>query len=61
MMMFNRGLEDPAAMLWTVMLMVQSLPYAATVAVAWISARSYGRRPSAVVPAPAETIISKAA
>jgi cellulose synthase/poly-beta-1,6-N-acetylglucosamine synthase-like glycosyltransferase len=61
MMMFNRGLEDPAAMLWTVMLMVQSLPYAATVVVAWISARSYGRRPSAVLPAPAETIISKAA
>ena len=42
-MLFDRGFEDPAAMLWMVMLVIQSLPYAATVATAWISAHSYGR------------------
>jgi exo-beta-1,3-glucanase (GH17 family)/cellulose synthase/poly-beta-1,6-N-acetylglucosamine synthase-like glycosyltransferase len=43
MMVFQRGFEDPAAMLWMIMLIIQSLPYAATVATAWVSARSYGR------------------
>lgn len=33
--------DDPAAMVWSVMLAVQSLPYAATIATAIISARSY--------------------
>ena len=36
------ALEDPAAMLWMVMLAVQCLPYAATVVTAVLSARSNG-------------------
>jgi hypothetical protein len=39
-MLFDRGLQDPAAMLWMVMLGVQSIPYAATFATAAISAQS---------------------
>jgi exo-beta-1,3-glucanase (GH17 family)/cellulose synthase/poly-beta-1,6-N-acetylglucosamine synthase-like glycosyltransferase len=36
-------LDDPAALLWIVMLCVQSLPYAATVATATLSARSLAK------------------
>jgi exo-beta-1,3-glucanase (GH17 family)/cellulose synthase/poly-beta-1,6-N-acetylglucosamine synthase-like glycosyltransferase len=39
-MVFDRGLMDPAAMLWMVMLGVQSIPYAATFLTAAISAKS---------------------
>jgi exo-beta-1,3-glucanase (GH17 family)/cellulose synthase/poly-beta-1,6-N-acetylglucosamine synthase-like glycosyltransferase len=39
-MAFDRGFQDPAVMLWMVMLGVQSLPYAATFATASISALS---------------------
>lgn len=39
----NGGFEDPAATLWMVMLSVQSLPYAATVATAALSAMSNAR------------------
>ena len=49
--MFERGFEDPAAMLWMTMLIIQSLPYAATVATAWVSARSYGRGMRPEIPA----------
>ena len=57
----GRGLDDPAAALWMVMLLVQSLPFAATVYTATISAHSNARmegRPK--IPAPPE-ILSKAA
>ena len=40
MVFVNSGLEDPAAMLWMTMLAVQTLPYAATVATAALSALS---------------------
>lgn len=39
-MMFDRGFQDPAATLWMVMLTVQSLPYAASVITAALSAAS---------------------
>ncbi len=53
-MMFDRGFEDPAATLWMTMLVIQSLPYGATIAAAWASARSYGRksRSGAFIPGP---------
>ncbi len=44
-MAFDRGFQDPAVTLWMVMLGVQSLPYAATLATATISTLS-NRRPS---------------
>jgi hypothetical protein len=44
---FDRGFQDPAVMLWMVMLGVQALPYAATMVTARISARS-NRTPGAV-------------
>jgi len=49
-------------MLWMIMLVIQSLPYAATVATAWVSAQSYGRTatPNAIEP-PAEPVLPKAA
>jgi cellulose synthase/poly-beta-1,6-N-acetylglucosamine synthase-like glycosyltransferase/exo-beta-1,3-glucanase (GH17 family) len=56
----NRGLEDPAAMLWMIMLVIQSLPYAATVATAWVSAQSYGRGMRPQIPA-SEPVLPKAA
>ena len=37
-----RGFNDPASVLWTIMLAIQSLPYLATVITAAISAWSYG-------------------
>ncbi len=53
MLFVNSGLEDPAAMLWMAMLTVQTLPYAATVLTAALSALSYGNpRPVAHMPAP---------
>jgi exo-beta-1,3-glucanase (GH17 family)/cellulose synthase/poly-beta-1,6-N-acetylglucosamine synthase-like glycosyltransferase len=61
-MMFERGFEDPAAMLWMTMLIIQSLPYAATVATAWVSARSYGRGVRPEVPATqSKPVLPKAA
>ncbi len=39
-MAFDRGFDDPAAMLWMVMLTIQSMPYAATVITAVLSAVS---------------------
>ena len=61
-MMFDRGFEDPAATLWMVMLIIQSLPYTATVATAWISAQSYDRTThDRVVVTPAAPVVSKAA
>jgi exo-beta-1,3-glucanase (GH17 family)/cellulose synthase/poly-beta-1,6-N-acetylglucosamine synthase-like glycosyltransferase len=42
----NNGLDDPAAILWMTMISVQSLPYAASVITAAISARSNARKPS---------------
>ena len=50
------GFDDPAALLWMVMLGVQSLPYAATVVTAALSAASNAERAappvSTVPPAP---------
>lgn len=40
-MIATRGFDDPAATLWTVMLAIQSLPYAATLITACLSAVSY--------------------
>lgn len=61
-MMFERGFEDPAATLWMTMLVIQSLPYAATVATAWISAQSYGRKSHVVETVPAaEPALTKVA
>jgi hypothetical protein len=40
----THGIEDPAAILWMVMLTVQSVPYAATVSVAMLSAVSNAER-----------------
>ncbi|HEY2071792.1 MAG TPA: glycosyltransferase family 2 protein [Rhizomicrobium sp.] len=52
-MLFNRGLDDPAAILWMIMLLIQSLPYFATVATAAISAMSYKAPPQvAALPQP---------
>lgn len=42
-MVYNRGFDDPAAMLWMVMLAIQSMPYAATVITAVLSAVSNAR------------------
>jgi len=55
-MVFDRGFEDPAATLWMTMLIIQSLPYAATVATAWVSAQSYRQkiRPDQLLPAAGE-------
>jgi hypothetical protein len=51
-----RNFGDPARALWTTMLIIQSLPYAATVATAWVSAQSYGQksRPDQILPATGE-------
>ncbi len=51
-MALGRGFEDRAAMLWMLMLLIQSLPYAATVATAVASAMS-NRGAGAQKPAPA--------
>jgi len=39
-MLYERGTDDPAAMLWTAMLVIQSLPYIATFVTAGLSALS---------------------
>jgi exo-beta-1,3-glucanase (GH17 family)/cellulose synthase/poly-beta-1,6-N-acetylglucosamine synthase-like glycosyltransferase len=49
MILINDGLTDPAAILWMIMLSVQSLPYAASVVTAALSAASNARRPSALI------------
>ena len=46
----NRGLDDPAATLWMVMLAVQSLPYLATILTACISAPPTAAHPPRVPP-----------
>lgn len=55
---FDRGFQDPAVTMWMVMLGIQSLPYAATLVTAKISARA-NRKPQEL---PADTpTLSKAA
>ncbi len=57
----GRGFDEPAAVLWMVMLFVQGLPFAATVYTATISAHSnarLGNRPQIPAPPP---VLSKAA
>jgi len=69
MAVFNNGLQDPAATLWMVMLSIQSLPYAATVVTAAISAMANARAsyvqmfpmPAPQPPTPNEPALSKAA
>jgi exo-beta-1,3-glucanase (GH17 family)/cellulose synthase/poly-beta-1,6-N-acetylglucosamine synthase-like glycosyltransferase len=67
-MLYERGTDDPAAMLWTAMLVIQSLPYAATVLTAGLSALSNRRSTqedivvtSAVPTVPADPVLPKAA
>ena len=69
-MLYERGTDDPAAMLWTAMLAIQSLPYAASFVTAGLSAASNrkGRLPvlvGATLPATSasagEPIATKAA
>jgi cellulose synthase/poly-beta-1,6-N-acetylglucosamine synthase-like glycosyltransferase len=55
-------LDDPAALLWIVMLSVQCLPYAATVVTATLSARSNAKdRHAPNLPAEKTTTLAKAA
>jgi cellulose synthase/poly-beta-1,6-N-acetylglucosamine synthase-like glycosyltransferase len=55
-------LDDPAALLWIVMLGVQCLPYAATVVTAALSARSNAKdRHAPTLPAEKPTTLAKAA
>jgi exo-beta-1,3-glucanase (GH17 family)/cellulose synthase/poly-beta-1,6-N-acetylglucosamine synthase-like glycosyltransferase len=69
MAVFNNGFQDPAATLWMVMLTIQSLPYAATVATAAISAMANAKAsnvrmfpmPAPQPPTPNEPALSKAA
>jgi exo-beta-1,3-glucanase (GH17 family)/cellulose synthase/poly-beta-1,6-N-acetylglucosamine synthase-like glycosyltransferase len=54
-MLLVRGFDDPAATLWTIMLAIQSLPYAATLTTACVSAASYRKiaaTPLAVMSSP---------
>ncbi|HEY5046438.1 MAG TPA: glycosyltransferase [Rhizomicrobium sp.] len=68
-MLYERDSDDPAAMLWTAMLAIQSLPYAASVATACLSALSNRRPPVAVSglaaapapPSPGDPVLTKAA
>jgi cellulose synthase/poly-beta-1,6-N-acetylglucosamine synthase-like glycosyltransferase/exo-beta-1,3-glucanase (GH17 family) len=62
----TRSYEDPAAVLWTIMLAVQALPYLATVVTAILSAVSNAERPHALItpappPEPVERGLSEAA
>ncbi len=65
--LLDRGLDDPAAMLWTCTLAIQTLPYFATVVTAGMSALSNARkRPKAVIvplspKSSREPVLSKAA
>ena len=69
MLLVNGGLDDQAATLWMVMLAVQSLPYAATVATAALSAASNAKMARIVAltavpptpPAPEPEPLAKAA
>jgi len=55
-------IDDPAALLWMVMLGVQSLPYAATIVTATLSARSNAKgRHSPGLPEKTESTLAKAA
>ena len=48
--MLSRGFDDPAALLWMVMLTVQTMPYFSTVLAATLSAQSNAQvQPSAAV------------
>jgi cellulose synthase/poly-beta-1,6-N-acetylglucosamine synthase-like glycosyltransferase/exo-beta-1,3-glucanase (GH17 family) len=49
MVVLNDGLSDPAAILWMIMLTVQSLPYVASIVTAGLSAASNAKKPEAVV------------
>ncbi|HEX3808700.1 MAG TPA: glycosyltransferase family 2 protein [Rhizomicrobium sp.] len=64
-MIFNRGFDDPAASLWMVMLTVQSLPYASTIATAVFSAMANAKlkpAPAKLIPArETKPVLSKAA
>ncbi len=62
-MAIERGFDEPAATLWTAMLVIQSLPYLATVVTAGVSAMSYGRKnhPNSAAPSPREPVLPKAA
>ncbi|MGD0193206.1 MAG: hypothetical protein ABSD74_20920, partial [Rhizomicrobium sp.] len=55
--MLMRDSDDPAAMLWTAMLAIQSLPYAASVVTAGLSALS-NRRPAVAATAVAAATLS---
>jgi exo-beta-1,3-glucanase (GH17 family)/cellulose synthase/poly-beta-1,6-N-acetylglucosamine synthase-like glycosyltransferase len=55
------GYDDPAALLWMVMLVVQSLPYLATVVTAILSAVSNAPHAQAVVPSEPKTQLKEAA
>ena len=65
MLFLNDGLDDPAAVLWMVMLSVQSLPYAATVTTASLSAASNAKLARVVtmpaMPPPEPEPLAKAA
>jgi hypothetical protein len=56
-----RGFNDPASVLWTIMLSIQSLPYLATVITAAISALSYGQPGRKQTPALDAPELAKAA
>jgi cellulose synthase/poly-beta-1,6-N-acetylglucosamine synthase-like glycosyltransferase len=49
MIVLNDGLSDPAAILWMIMLTVQSLPYVASIVTAGLSAVSNAKQAEAVV------------
>jgi hypothetical protein len=44
MMFFNDGFDDPAAVLWMIMLTVQSLPYVSCVVTATLSAAANAKK-----------------
>jgi hypothetical protein len=53
--LLDRGFDDPAALLWTCMLAIQTLPYLATVITAIMSALANLRKRSAAVVLPLHT------
>ena len=59
----TRGFSDPPALLWMVMLSVQTIPYVASIAIAIVSAASYRRHaaPIAAAPSNTEPVLPKAA
>ena len=59
-MAFDRGFEDPAVSMWMVMLGVQSLPYAATLFTATVSALSNQKPVSAPTPSALAPLATKA-